>query len=82
MIEELSDSLWRKGHPQFSQTGGVPRHSEYVITDRSVLLHLASIELIGDLISLDPGIFLKDKLQLLEHLICSMTFKTSLKSRF
>ena len=27
----------------------VPRHSEYVFTDRTVLLHLAAIELVGDL---------------------------------
>ena len=33
----------------------VPRHFEYVFTDRTVLLHLTTIELVGDFISLNSG---------------------------
>jgi hypothetical protein len=53
-----------------------------MLTDRTVLLHLTAKELIGDIISLDPGIGLKNKFQLLEHLICSVVLKTSLEPRF
>ena len=37
----------------------ISRHFEYVFTDRTVLLHLAAIELVGDFISLNSGICLK-----------------------
>ena len=37
----------------------IPRHFEYMLTDRTILLHLAAVELIGDFISLNPGICLK-----------------------
>ena len=37
----------------------IPRHFEYMLTDRTILLHLAAIELIGDFISLNPGILLE-----------------------
>src|SRR3954468_5772531 len=53
-----------------------------MLTDRTILFHLAAIELIGDLISLNSGILFEYQLQLLEHLICSMVFKPTLKSRF
>ena len=38
---------------------GLQRHFEYVFTDRTILLHLADIELVGDFISLNTGICLK-----------------------
>ena len=60
----------------------VPRQSEHMLTDRTVFLHLTTIELVGDIISLDPGMSLENKFQLLEPLICSMAFKTFFKSRF
>ena len=49
----------RKINSQLSQVVVVPRHSEYMFTDRTILLHLAAVELIGDFISLNPGICLK-----------------------
>ena len=67
---------------QLSHTVRVPIHSEKIFTERPVLLRFASIELIGGLIPLDLGILLKDKIQLLEHLKCSMMLKATLKSRF
>jgi hypothetical protein len=52
------------------------------ITNEAVLLHLAALELVEGVIPLDPGVSLKNNLQLLEHLICSMVLKTSLEPRF
>ena len=55
----VSDTINWKINSQLSQVVMVPRHSEYVFTDRTVLLHLAAIELVGDFISLNSGICLK-----------------------
>ena len=37
----------------------IDRHFEYMLTDRTILFHLAAEELIGDFISLNSGICLK-----------------------
>ena len=49
-----------------------PRHSEYVLTDRTIFLHFTAEELVGDFISLDLGMSLVNHFQLFEHLICSV----------
>ena len=69
MKSSVNGTIIRKINSQLSQVVMVPRHSEYVFTDRTVLLHLAAIELVGDFISLDPGMSLENHFQLLEHLI-------------
>jgi hypothetical protein len=43
----------------------VPRHSEYMLTNGVVLIHLVAIELVEGVIPLDPGMSLKDKLSAL-----------------
>ena len=43
----------------YSLESGLKRHFEYMFTERTILFHLAAIELIGDFISLNPGICLK-----------------------
>ena len=43
----------------------VLRHSEYMLTNGAVLLHLAAIELVEGVIPLDPGVSLKNKLSAL-----------------
>ena len=55
----VNDTIIRKINSQLIQVVVVPRHSEYMFTDRTVLLHLAAIELIGDFIYLNLGICLK-----------------------
>src|SRR3990170_8363404 len=82
MKNSVNNTLNWKINSQLSQVVMIPRHFEYVFTDRIVLLHLTAIELVGDFISLNSGISLKYQLQLLEHLICSVAFKKLLKSRF
>ena len=79
MENSVNNTIISKINCQPSQVIMIPRHFEYVFTDRIVLL-LASIELVGDFISLNSGICLNYELQFLEHLIWPMTFKTSLKS--
>ena len=44
---------------ELNQVIVIPRHFEYMLTDRTILLHLAVVELIGAFISLNPGICLK-----------------------
>ena len=44
----------------------VLRHSEYMLTNGAVLLHLVAIELVKGVIPLDPGVSLKNKLSALE----------------
>ena len=39
----------------------VLRHSEYMLTNVAVLLHLVAIELVEGVIPLDPGVSLKNK---------------------
>ena len=56
-----------------------PRYFEYVLADRTILLHLTTVELVGDFISLDPGMSLENHFQLLEHLICSVLLKMLLE---
>ena len=53
----------------------IAKHLEYMLTDRTILLHLAAVEIIGDLIPLDKGMSTKYQFQLLEHLICSVACK-------
>jgi hypothetical protein len=53
-----------------------------MLTNGAVLLHLAAIELVEGVIPFDPGVSLKNQLQLLEHLICSMVLKMSLEPQF
>jgi hypothetical protein len=43
----------------------VLRHSEYMLTNGAVLLHLAAIELVEGVIPFDPGVSLKNKLSAL-----------------
>ena len=50
--------IW-KINSELSQVIVIPRHFEYVFTDRTLLLHLAAIELVGDFISLNHGILLE-----------------------
>ena len=59
MKKSVNNTIIRKINSQLSQVVMVPKHSEYVFTDRTVLLHLAAIELVGDFISLNLGICLK-----------------------
>jgi hypothetical protein len=47
-----------------------------MLTNEAVLLHIAAIELVEGVIPFDPGVSLKNQLQLLEHLICSAALKT------
>ena len=37
----------------------IPRHFEYMLTDRTILLHFAAIKLVRDFISLNSGILLE-----------------------
>ena len=67
---------------QLGQAVVQPRHFEYVLTDRTIFLHLTTEELVGDFISLDPGMSLENYFQLLEHLICSVFLKMLLEPRF
>ena len=39
----------------------VLRHSEYMLTNGAIFLHLAAIELVEGVIPLDPGVSLKNK---------------------
>ena len=55
----VNDTIIRKINFQLSQVVVVPRHSEYMFTDRTILLHFVVVELIGDFISINPGICLK-----------------------
>ena len=48
----VNDTINEKINSQPSQVIIIPTHFEYVFTDRTVLLHLAAIELVGDFISL------------------------------
>jgi hypothetical protein len=41
------------------------RHSEHMLTNEVVLLHLVAIELVEGVIPLDPGVSLKNKLSAL-----------------
>ena len=59
MKNSINNTINWKINSQLSQVVMIPRHFEYVFTDRTVLLHLAAIELVGDFISLNPGICLK-----------------------
>ena len=43
---------------QLTQVVVVPRHSEYMFTARTILLHFAAVEVIEDFISLNLGICL------------------------
>jgi hypothetical protein len=43
----------------------VLRHSEHMLTNEAILLHLAAIELVEGVIPLDPGVSLKNKLSAL-----------------
>jgi hypothetical protein len=70
-----SPSFW-KSNSHLIQVIVVPRHSEYMLTNGAVLLHLAAIKLVEGVVPFDPGVSLKNQLQLLEHLICSMALKT------
>ena len=56
MKNSVNDTIIRKINSQLNQVIIIPRHFEYVFTDIIVLLHLAAIELVGDFISLNPGI--------------------------
>ena len=56
MKNSVNDTINWKINSQMSQVIIIPRHFEYVFTDRTVLLHLVAIELVGDFISLNPGI--------------------------
>ena len=57
--DSVNDRVIREINSQPSQVFMVPTHFEYVFTDRTILVHLAAIELVGDFISLNSGIFLK-----------------------
>ena len=59
MKNSINDTIIRKINSRLSQVVVVPRHSEYVFTDRTVLVHFIAKELVGDFISLNPGISLK-----------------------
>ena len=59
MKNSINNTLIRELNSQLSQVVVVPRHSEYVFTDRTVLLHFIAKELVGDFISLNPGISFK-----------------------
>jgi hypothetical protein len=47
-----------------------------MLTNGAVLIHFAAIELVEGVVPFDPGMSLKKKLQLLEHLVCSVVLKT------
>ena len=58
--DSVNDRLVREVNVQLGQAAVQPRHFEYVLTDRSVFLHLTTVELVGDFISLDPGMSLEN----------------------
>src|SRR3990170_3169801 len=80
--DPVNDRVIWKINSQLRQAVVQPRHFEYMLSDRAVFLHLTTVELVGDFISLDPGMSLKNHFQLLEHLICSVLLKTLLEPRF
>ena len=51
MENSVNDAIIWKINSQLNQVIIIPRHFEYVLTNRTVLLHLAVIELVGDFIS-------------------------------
>ena len=59
MNNSVNDTIIRKNNSQLSQVVVVPRHSEYMFTNRTILLHIAAVELIGDFISLKSGHWLE-----------------------
>ena len=82
MKNSVNDTIIRKVNSELSQVVMIPRHFEYMLADRTVFLHLTTVELVGAFISLDLGMRLENHFQLLEHLICSVAFTMFLKSRF
>ena len=46
MKNSVNDTINWKINSHLSQVIVVPRHSEYMLTDRTILLHLAAVELI------------------------------------
>ena len=73
--------IW-KINSHLIQAIAVPRHSEHMLTSWAILLHLLGKVLVKGLIPLDMGMSPKYQFQLLDNLICSMAFKTFLKSQF
>src|SRR4051812_21243670 len=80
--DSVNDRVIREINSQLSQAVVQPRHFEYVLTDRTIFLHLTTGELVKDFIYLDPGMILENHSQLFEHLICSVLLKTLLEPRF